>query len=92
MPGLFYFNLIVGVAAIDPAWKGRFLSTRGSLAFRRGGISLLTIALEFLALLLFCGKREAPLSRGTATTRVIAALVPVDCAARETTSKAWGKV
>jgi hypothetical protein len=48
---------------IDQAWKGRFFSTRGSSAFRRGEISLLTIALEFLALLLICGERGTPLSK-----------------------------
>jgi hypothetical protein len=61
-PGVF-FNTPV----IDRAWKGRFFSTRGTTASRRGGISLLTIALEFLALLLLCGKRDTPLSRRTAT-------------------------
>ena len=52
---------------IDQAWKGRFFSNRGTSAFRRGEISLLTIALEILALLLFGGKRGTPLSRRTAT-------------------------
>jgi hypothetical protein len=45
---------------IGPAWKGRFFSTRGTSAFRRGGISLLTIALEYLALLLIYGERGTP--------------------------------
>jgi hypothetical protein len=45
---------------IDEAWKGRFFSTQGTTVLRRGEISLLTIALEFLALLLICGEQGAP--------------------------------
>jgi hypothetical protein len=45
---------------IGQAWKGRFFSTRGTSASRRGEISLLPIALEILALLLFGGERGTP--------------------------------
>jgi len=65
--GRFFSSLVeVNNPVIDQAWKGRFFSNRGTSAFRRGVISLLTIALEFLALLLFCDKRGTPLSRRTA--------------------------
>ncbi len=57
----------LNIPVIGQAWKGRFLSTRGITTFRRGVISLLTISLEFFALLRFCGERGIPLSRGTAT-------------------------
>jgi hypothetical protein len=55
-PGFFIFKHPV----IDQAWKGRFLEP-GDHGLSTGTDLFLRFALEFLALLLICGKQRTPL-------------------------------